>query len=192
MLEEEGCATHFLNIVEKFKKDYTQKKIFNGLQIQYQQIKYFTINFGLIMPMKVEIPSPADDVLPNKKNHIVYISLLKQLERMFNMPDLYAEIHRDKESQPGVYRSYEDGSRFAKNPLFIEHPKALQLHVYLDEVQICNPIGSYSHKLVFMYFTLGNLDLRYRSNHKSINLLAIFPHELVESHGYNLLKPLVD
>ena len=40
MLEEEGCATHFLNIVEKFKKDYTQKKIFNGLQNQYQQIKY--------------------------------------------------------------------------------------------------------------------------------------------------------
>ena len=48
-----------------------------------------------------------------------------------------------------------------KNPLFTKHPKALQLHVYLDEVDICNPVGSYSHKLVFMYFTFGDLELRY-------------------------------
>ena len=101
-----------------------------------------------IAPIKVPLPNPDNNVIPAKKKNIVYIFLLKQLDRLLNMPDVYAEIQRDKQSSPGVYRSYEDGSRFLNNPLFQEHPKKIQLHIYLDEVQVCNPVGSYNHKLV--------------------------------------------
>lgn len=35
-----------------------------------------------------------------------------------------------------------DGDVFAKHPLFSVHRDALQILLYYDEVEICNPLGS--------------------------------------------------
>lgn len=42
-----------------------------------------------------------------------------------------------------------DGDIFARHPLFSNDPTALQLLVYFDEVEVCNPLGSRAnqHKL---------------------------------------------
>lgn len=42
-----------------------------------------------------------------------------------------------------------DGSLFKNHPLFQTHPDALQLIIYFDELEVCNPLGSHSgiHKL---------------------------------------------
>ena len=42
-----------------------------------------------------------------------------------------------------------DGSLFAEHPLFSTDPCALQIILYYDEIDVCNPIGSRStiHKL---------------------------------------------
>ena len=46
-------------------------------------------------------------------------------------------------------RDYCDGSLFAKHPLFSTDPCALQIILYYDDIDVCNPIGSKStiHKL---------------------------------------------
>jgi len=46
-------------------------------------------------------------------------------------------------------RDYCDGQHFANHPVFSEDPKALQIQLYYDEMDVCNPIGSKSsiHKL---------------------------------------------
>ena len=82
---------------------------------------------------------------------------------------------------------------FKSNPFFLEHPQALQIHIYLDEIQLCNPIGSYTHKIVLIYFLIGNLDPKYRSSFKSIYLLAMFYHEQVDLYDMNVfLDPIVE
>ena len=46
-------------------------------------------------------------------------------------------------------RDYCDGSQYSSHPVFSEDNKALQIQLYYDEADVCNPIGSKSgvHKL---------------------------------------------
>lgn len=41
---------------------------------------------------------------------------------------------------------YCDGELFLNSKLFQEHPCALQVQLYYDEVEVCNPIGSKAKK----------------------------------------------
>lgn len=47
-----------------------------------------------------------------------------------------------------------DGDLYKSHPLFLEDPCALQIQLYYDEVEVCNPIGSRRgvHKLGLFYF----------------------------------------
>ena len=42
-----------------------------------------------------------------------------------------------------------DGSLFKEHPLFSKEPQALQIILYYDDVEVCNPLGSKGkiHKL---------------------------------------------
>lgn len=59
--------------------------------------------------------------------------------------------------------------------LFSAHPSALQIILYSDEIEICNPLGSHAskNKLVMFYYTLGNINPKYQSKLAAIRLLAI-------------------
>ena len=41
---------------------------------------------------------------------------------------------------------YCDGEAFLKSTLFQEDPCALQIQLYYDELEVCNPIGSKAKK----------------------------------------------
>ena len=49
----------------------------------------------------------------------------------------------------GLLADYCDGSDFKQHQLFSIYPQSLQLNIYYDDVEICNPLGSKSkiHKL---------------------------------------------
>ena len=114
---------------------------------------------------------------------------------MLQKEDVFNQVFSDKNPVPGFLCRYEDGTSFLENPLFIQYPHALQIHLYLDEVQLCDALGSkvFNNKLVFVYFTIGNLEMRHRSTFNQIHLLAIFFNHQVEKFGLNvLLKPIVD
>ena len=88
-----------------------------------------------------------------------------------------------------------DGHCFKDNPIFQEHPDALQLILYHDEVEICNPLGSHvsKHKIDLYYYTLGNINPKYRSKLCAIRLLAIVKAKDVTKYGQNqILTPIVN
>ncbi len=117
-------------------------------------------------------------------------------------------------SPSGVIGDFVDGERFKNSPLFAEDNCALQIQLYYDELELCNPLGSKAkkHKIgvnlilvsacVFIYvcfysgltyYTLGNLHPELRSALCSIQLVSIAKYTTVEKCGYNkLLEPLVD
>ena len=83
-------------------------------------------------------------------------------------------------------------SIYASHPLFSQDPCALQLVVYYDELEICNPLGSHikRHKLGIVFYTLANIAPQYRSQLKMINL-AIVP--VIEKHSLDeVLKPFIN
>jgi hypothetical protein len=200
-LEESGCSNEQLEILRNLRTNFMNHDMFTNLKTQHSQINFFKKNLGLLMPIKVKLPSKPGTLKRTKsgkqrqavKEHFIYVPLIDQLQRILNMKDVYSEIKKAKQPTPGVYSRYEDGVRYHKNPLFVAYPDSLQIHVYLDEVQLCNQGGSYDHKVVFVYFSIANLPSKYRSSYQCMNLLSIFEHRQVAKFDYNtLLRPIVD
>ena len=56
---------------------------------------------------------------------------------------------RDHKQNNDTLADYCKGSMYKSHPLFCEDPHALQLFLYYDDVEICNPLGSRAkfHKL---------------------------------------------
>ena len=52
-------------------------------------------------------------------------------------------------SEGSILCDYCDGKAFDEHPLYSQHPRALQINFYYDDVEFCNPIGSKAkiHKL---------------------------------------------
>uniref|UniRef100_A0A1X7VT30 Uncharacterized protein n=1 Tax=Amphimedon queenslandica TaxID=400682 RepID=A0A1X7VT30_AMPQE len=44
--------------------------------------------------------------------------------------------------KPGIFRDFSDGFIYNNHPVLREHPDALQIVGYYDELEVCNPLGS--------------------------------------------------
>ena len=49
---------------------------------------------------------------------------------------------RGHSQKNGLLGDYCDGSDFQKHPLYSREKNALQILLYYDEVEICNPLGT--------------------------------------------------
>ena len=59
------------------------------------------------------------------------------------------KVENPHQSNDGLIRDYCDGTQFRSHPLFSVDGKALQLMLYYDDMETCNPLGSKvsKHKL---------------------------------------------
>jgi hypothetical protein len=46
----------------------------------------------------------------------------------------------------GLLSDFCDSEAYKNHPLFKRYPRALQIILYFDELEICNPLGSKSNK----------------------------------------------
>ena len=177
--------------------------IFAGLKTQYSQNKFYSNEFNMINHKIISLPTSSLDFKRSKTGQeqqtkpqaYTYVPVLQQLKRILNFEDIYNCIHQPKSLHNEMLSSYEDGSLYETFDLFQKHPCALQVHLYLDEVQVCNELASRTkrNKYVFVYFSLGNVPHKGRSNFKSIYLLSIFSNQQMNRYGLNLLlRPIVD
>lgn len=89
----------------------------------------------------------------------------------------------------GFLNDIIDGSLFKNHPLFSGKPSALQIILYADEIDICNPLGSHAlvNKLLMFYYILGNIDPKYRSKFAAIRLLAIAKADDIDKCGVDFI-----
>ena len=157
----------------------------HGLKTQHSQRKHFVDHFKMVMPDSVLLPDRDEDFArvrteapqKSKRQSYVIILLIAQLQTLLSVDEVYHLIHADKPPKSNDDIScFEDGSAYKESPFFQAHPKALQIHLYLDEVTVVDPLSSrvLKNKLVFVYFALGNLPPKYRSCLRHIHLLSIF------------------
>ena len=59
---------------------------------------------------------------------------------------LFFKIDNPHIRNDGLLSDYCDGDIFRQHPLFSRDPKALQLILYFDEFEVCNPLGSRANK----------------------------------------------
>jgi len=111
-----------------------------------------------------------------KNKCFYYIPLIKSLEQLLSHPKIFAMINSgSKKCSGGYFYDIIDAELMLSHPLFSSRPSALQIILYSDEIEICNPLGSHAskNKLLMFYYTLGNINPKYRSKLASIRLLAI-------------------
>jgi hypothetical protein len=58
-----------------------------------------------------------------------------------------------------VLPDYINSENFEVHAVFRTHSNATRLHGYIDDIEVCNPLGSAQtkHKLTAVYFYIGNL-----------------------------------
>ncbi len=120
------------------------------------------------------------------------------------------------ESSATLLHDYCDAKRYREHPLFSLNHSALQLIIYYDELELCNPLGSrrkihkigiiimcMSHTCLFMffhqpnsgafYYILGNLRPALRSKTDTIQLLALAKYTTVSAFGIDrIFEPAVE
>ena len=74
---------------------------------------------------------------------------------IIHMRVYYAEflVLRGHCRQDDIMEDYCDGLEFKRHALFSSEPHSLQIMLYFDEVELCNPLGSSSkiHKIGILY-----------------------------------------
>lgn len=97
------------------------------------------------------------------------------------------------QEQEGHYSSFHDGEYFKENKLLSDE-LGIALGLYIDDFEICNPLGTSKkkHKVCGMYWVILNLPIRLRSTLSSIYLAALCKTVHIKQYGYSkVLEPLI-
>ena len=94
------------------------------------------------------------------------ISVLQTLQNFLSRKDVTSEVWKEcRDVDANLLHSYRDGSAYKQSLLYSSDGMALRLHVYIDDFEVCNPIGSRRsiHKLTAVYYVVGNTGPKYWS-----------------------------
>ncbi|XP_036974001.1 uncharacterized protein LOC119030479 [Acanthopagrus latus] len=163
---KEKLQTAVLAVFDDFKDPFTKV---SSTHLQDSSIRHF---FHPVEPEEVVISQTACRIkggnsraLTVKTNSFCYVPLFKSLEELFSDPRIFTMISCiPKRCKEGFLYDIADGEFLRHHPLFSVRHAALQLILYTDEIEICNPLGSHAtmNKLLMVYYTLGNIDPNHR------------------------------
>jgi hypothetical protein len=121
-----------------------------------------------------------------------YVPILVTLKNYLEQPDVWASCHQPCTTD-GMLRNYTDGE-ITVNSSHKGDKMFIRIHLYSDEVEICNPIGSRKtvHKLSAFYFLVGNIETKHWSSLSNIHLALLCKYKIVKTVGYQkVLEPLL-
>lgn len=93
-----------------------------------------------------------------------------------------------------MIESFFDSEICKTHPLFNEFPDTLAIQLYLDDVEVTNPLGSKTkiHKTCNFYFTILNMPAYFNSKLKNINTVLMCHSIDIERYGYDkIMNPLI-
>ncbi|KAJ8018461.1 hypothetical protein HOLleu_43537 [Holothuria leucospilota] len=196
------CSTDdTTSVLEKFD---CFSSLFDGLENPSQQMRYIESNLKYVKPQERALGHRYDQVIDKNtctlRQKLVtetfqYIPVIDSLQFILNGETqnlIQAEMVNEVRS--GI-RSYTDGNQYKRHGLFQEHPHALRIVLYYDEIELANPIGSKRivHKLGMFYYSIQNLPVRMNSSTKSVYLLAVCHALDIKKYGFEpFLQPFVE
>jgi len=186
-LQEEALATFdtfqdpFSSMATTYMQDSTIQELFNPVKPE-----------EVVISQRVcRVKKGPSRVLAIRNKSFYYIPLIKSLEQFLSNSRILDMISTTPQScdKDDFFYDINDGSLFKSHPLFSVKPSALQLILYTDEIEICNPLGSHAsvHKLLMVYYTLGNIDPKFRSKLAAIRLLAIANAKDIDDCGVDVV-----
>lgn len=81
-----------------------------------------------------------------------YVPLHLTIKHYVEHEDVWESINRTLCKIPDVLQSYTDGTAFQQHNFFSTHPDALRIHLYVDDLELCNPLGSAKKNMLLQQF----------------------------------------
>ena len=195
---------HTKDFSEVIKETFANiPKPFSALRTNYLQTTFIKKNLNyveikeVVLGKKISVKHWKNKrVLVEKDETFIYIPIVESLRQLLsNKKVAKLVIKKPSYCDSGVYYDICDGELFKNDPFFMEHQDAIQIIIYHDAVEVCNPLGSHAglHKLDMFYYTIGNLNPKVRSKHCAVRLLGIANAKLVKKYGHNaILRPVIE
>ena len=188
---DDDSSKHAVNEV-KFQNTQIVVDACSSLATPNQLSNYVKNYMDYVKPVEIEIGNDTDGT----SHSVVYVPILKTLDKLLQHEDVLAEVLEDRKSVDGIMRDFCDGSSYNSNPIFQQATKSLQIQFYYDDFHLTNPIGTKAkkYKTSAVYFILGNIHPRHRAKLDVIQLVSLsLYHNVVSNHGLDaMLKPLLD
>lgn len=133
------------------------------------------------------------------QNTFVYVSVLTVLQVLLNRADVLERAVFVEDELPGQYTSTRSGQHNKANQLLGVQSDCLSVGIYIDDFEVCNPLGTSKkiHKITAVYWVLLNLPAKFRSTLPSIQLALLGKSNDVKKFGFDkffdpLLKDMKD
>ena len=161
-----------LNIFRPF---YSLKNAFDSLDTPYKQDAIFTKAQCFVAPVELDIES----------DKVLYVPILEQLKELLKHDDVLAHIYADRPSS-SLISDFRDGSAFETNT-FLQQKNHFHLKIYIDDFTIINPLSNKAgeHKICGIYYTIGNVPIKYTSKLYTLQLLLLAKFVHVKKHGFD-------
>lgn len=144
---------------------------------------------------KFTVIEPIEYVLDaDRKRKFTHVPILHVLTELLKRGEVLDKVLEKPNLQNGHYRSFYDSLNRKENPLLSEEEFHIALGLYIDDFEICNPLGTSKkkHKLCGIYWVIANLPLQYRSSLSSIYLATLCYSSDIKMFGYDqVLEPLL-
>jgi hypothetical protein len=170
-----------------------------GIDTEHQLQKQMLQNLFYVKPDWISVGSyvgSSKGKLVDRSDGFFYVPLLSTVESLLSNKHIYNQVvFGPHQSNGAISQDVCDGSLFKSHPVFKKHPNALQIIAYYDEFTAVSQVSSVSklYKIGALYFTLANIDPALRSKVEAINLLCLFPYNLMESYSFDdILKPFIE
>ncbi|XP_041960332.1 uncharacterized protein LOC121718944 isoform X2 [Alosa sapidissima] len=136
--------------------------VFEYVQSDYRVLQYSKQHLHLVEPVQKVLGSNSQ----GGEDTFQYIPITDVLKTHLEKQDIFKSFQRTCERAPNTFllNDFTDGEIFQGSP-FYGDSSIVRLHLYTDEFEVVNPLGSKKsiHKLTAFYFTIGNLESNFTS-----------------------------
>lgn len=123
------------------------------------------------------VVQPVEYILDKKEGRTFqYVPILLSLSQILSLNDIQEKAFNSSyTTQDGSYESFHDGTHFKENVFFATENITLPLLLYVDDFEVCNPLGTSrkKHKITAVYWVLANIPPQFRATLKSIYLAVL-------------------
>ena len=150
--------------------------------------KAFCLSAGFVEPKTIQIGQDSYQ----------YIPILTSLQHYLSHSDVQNSIAKKQSLTTNtntIMSCCTHGNYFKTNIYFAGKRELLRLHIYVDDLEVCNPLGSSRsiYKLTCFYFLLGNIETKFWSCLRNIHPLLIVQSSVMKKYGYDIiLRPLLE
>ena len=104
-------------------------------------ITYSEQNLGLVKAAAYKVSTPTGESMQVKET-FQYVSISEMLPRIVMGEGVWDNINREVMSSDDLLQDFTNGDIFKNHEIFGSRQLVLRIHLYADEFEICNPIGS--------------------------------------------------